>query len=47
MIFDGYVKVLIFYDKDWLFNYIVVGDMVMVMIILEKLDDGVLLDKYK
>ncbi|EGP4779345.1 hypothetical protein I6F22_001447 [Enterococcus faecium] len=46
-IFDGHVKASISYDKDRSPNYTAVGDTVTVTTTLEKLDDGVLPDKYK
>lgn len=46
-IFDGHVKASISYDKDRSPNYTAVGDTVTVTTTLEKLDNGVLPDKYK
>lgn len=46
-IFDGHVKASISYDKDHSPSYTAVGDTVTVTTTLEKLDDGVLPDKYR
>ncbi|WP_369670145.1 hypothetical protein [Enterococcus lactis] len=46
-IFDGHVKASISYEKDRSPNYTAVGDTVTVTTTLEKLDEGVLPDKYK
>ncbi|HGH4039933.1 hypothetical protein [Enterococcus sp. C76] len=46
-IFDGHVKASISYDKDHSPSYTAVGDTVTVTTTLEKLDEGVLSDKYK
>lgn len=46
-IFDGHVKASISYEKDRSPSYTAVGDTVTVTTTLEKLDEGVLSDKYK